>query len=748
VLWENPYMVVIQGPARVTRSSSQAPRTRTPAATMTMTRMRTRSATTTTHVEQGPPSSYPTTPVAAAGGTRSTRASPRFRRGGGATTSTTTPGTTSDGLTSGQGSRPARGSGTPDDSPSPTSSPPSGNDGSSRINDRIVWLVSGDGPGDGDDDDGTGSDNDDSLFNETESEYSFSDADSTMQTRRHGTGHDDDGDESSGGSSSDSDYNPSDPSGDDDGNDGSDEGDENDDDEDNDDGADSGDDDDAGRRSRRRGDPTAPWMREAMANGWIPSSQQPLSMAPATIAPTTPSTGNARSVPTAAETTKPMTAAQRRRLLKDMEFPEYHPSPDMPVETWIGSVEGILEELDDMTREGGPVFKPKQLFNTIGSKVRTPGGVRWFNNLRANLPSDDKTPTELFSRLRERFGRPDSDVRVRIRLGKRKWQPGERYHDYAGQLRRMAEGSGVGDLELLQYFLEGIDLHTSNIVQLREPTTLADGARMATVHGVEEWNVARGMQLLGREWPMPPHPEPLIAAAASAAVASANAATGQGADIGSAMVGTEVAPPLYGPGPMDPVLSNPNGVFNYWTGRYERPPDRAFRGGMWVPTHPVAADQNGTVGLQPQPATTERIDSHDTASGRGRNASDGSGESRGKRARVLVGHGRDQSAVEDEQSNKRARPNVDAQYLDKDGRLICYACQQEGHTAKYCPDSAAKARNDEKLNRRFVGEQQAVFDSIRETRPYQQQQQQRLLPRLVPPATRPQQPPQGNGGRL
>jgi hypothetical protein len=603
--------------------------------------------------------------------------------------------------------------------------------GSGGVNDRFVQLVLGaGGPGDGGDDSET--DSDDLDDNDDEDSDDERHEDGHGNPRRAAPGGDD-GTSDDSDPSSDSDYSP----------DGS--------------NSDEPDDDAETEPDDEQDDAVGydeqpAWMRMALGEGWLPGGPTATPGADTSTTRSAPMTSGR--MPTGSTTASPtMTAAQQRRLLKDMEIPEYHPSPDMPVETWIGAVEGILEELDDMARDGGPIFRPKQLFNTIGSKVRTPGGVRWFNNLRVSLSPPDKTPNELFSRLRERFGRPDSDVRVRIRLGKRKWQPGERYHDYAGQLRRMAEGSGVGDFELLQYFLEGIDLHTSNIVQLRDPTTLADGARMATVHGVEEWNVARGMQLLGREWPMPPHPEPLIAAAASAAVASAAAANGT--DIGSATVGTEMAPPLYGPGPTDPVLSNPNGVFNYWTGRYERPPDHTFRGGMWIST---AADQNGGTTIQPEPSTNSRVGADERMNGSRRSASDGQLDNRGKRARVLAAQGFEQADDDDGTMYKRTRTEPDVRvakdgntrYLDENGRMNCFACGQEGHMARNCPDPASKARNDEKLRRRFVAGQQAIQDSLRaapmtfqQTRQQQQQQQQRPThePRL-------QQPTQGNGGRL
>ncbi|KAE9134066.1 hypothetical protein PF010_g2584 [Phytophthora fragariae] len=318
-----------------------------------------------------------------------------------------------------------------------------------------------------------------------------------------------------------------------------------------------------------------------------------------------------------------------------MDIPDYFPYPDMPVETWIGAVEGILEELGDIADDGGPVFKPNQLFNAIGSKVKTPGGVRWYNNLRITVRNEDKTPELLFEQLRERFGRPDTDVRVRIRLGDRYWQPGERYHDYAGQLRRMAEGSRVGDNELMEYFLDGIDLATRNIVRLRGPRTLADAARMATENGVEEWNVARGMQMLGRQWPMLAHPEPLIAAAASAAVFASdeNRNTASSYTHGQSIFGTTRAGAApYGAGPNAPVLSNPIGVYNYWTGRYEPPPNHTYTLVLWVSSSAPVAERLGarkqeTAQPGPNPEPDTRQQSNDGGGGRG---------NRGKRTRAFV----------------------------------------------------------------------------------------------------------------
>jgi hypothetical protein len=117
------------------------------------------------------------------------------------------------------------------------------------------------------------------------------------------------------------------------------------------------------------------------------------------------------------------------------------------------------------------------------------------------------------------------------------------------------------------YFLGGINVSTRNTVKLRSPRLLFDAAPLATEFGVEEWNVALGMQHLGRDWLAPSHTEPMIAAAANAAVAcsgvetaAAAAANKTNGSEGSTGHDFHFGQPLFGPGPTDPVLSDPNGV--------------------------------------------------------------------------------------------------------------------------------------------------------------------------------------------
>lgn len=92
---------------------------------------------------------------------------------------------------------------------------------------------------------------------------------------------------------------------------------------------------------------------------------------------------------------------RRQQLLRDIDIPTYELSPDMSVETWIGSVRSALETLYLLDESSEP-WDERILFNVVGRRIRSSAGMSWFNNLSLNTRPEQRTLGHLFSQMRTR----------------------------------------------------------------------------------------------------------------------------------------------------------------------------------------------------------------------------------------------------------------------------------------------------------------------------------------------------------
>lgn len=418
----------------------------------------------------------------------------------------------------------------------------------------------------------------------------------------------------------------------------------------------------------------------------------------------------------------------RHRLLSMIDkIPLYEPSATLSAETWIGAARRtlhLMKQLDSSSQ----LWDDLLLFNLVGQRMG-PSALAWFNYIESITPDNLKTPDLLFEELRRRFGRRMPGVRVRKIMATYYWALGETYQKFAGRLRHLTEGTNIPDDELMQYFIDGIDHTTMGTVKGREPQSLAEAARVATKQGIEEQNVAMGMQVFrglqpGLDnlaaaatlapalgvWPatvpyaLMPGAAP-VAPTAVPAVTTGVTKTGQSAQAGtqalvptgtnSNMQMTSSAMFGYGAAMANPLLAGPFA----WVQQYQAlPSDGAAHASGFV--EGVA----GGTGSNPQRQGKR------ARALVAQKANDGNGQPTQKRPRC---NGNEPQSQMLQQQQPGQQSNTWQPRSTNGGRFQCYACKQEGHMARNCPDEKARVANEKLAARR-----KAMQDQGNDPRPW------------------------------
>lgn len=403
------------------------------------------------------------------------------------------------------------------------------------------------------------------------------------------------------------------------------------------------------------------------------------------------------------------TSGMRRRI-KDINLPEYTPSPQASIHSWL---ERIAIMLRGAAIQSQGTWRDDELFFIVGGLLKG-DAADWLVSVHRQLDDQAKTFTHLRQLLTQRYGERPNVTAAKARMYQTWWTAGQTFSDYAALLRRVVGNNPVTEQELVEQFINGIPDTVRPWVSTAEPKprTVEEAAALASQIHDPTQNVARGMQLIGQQYVTGRSRGPMTVlgtmgeAQVIPGVGVVSPADFQADGGGAIQAAPNVATLGYGgggsgePNNAFALFNNPRGVWDPLAGRWQQPHGHRWNGIVWAPE----AKKRG-----PSPPV------HETSSG---NFTTAGGNKRGRIALARDGHEGGATAMTKYGTpvmggappprTSDAEESVVCFACRKPGHFRsecptgpkCYACNQFGHLASDCPDREAKARNDEYLRQR------------------------------------------------
>ncbi|ETL97044.1 hypothetical protein L917_05602 [Phytophthora nicotianae] len=411
----------------------------------------------------------------------------------------------------------------------------------------------------------------------------------------------------------------------------------------------------------------------------------------------------------------------RKKSVKDLELPTFTPSPKVSVSTWIDRVELALKGAEE---SGRGTWSDKALYFILGNKLME-SASKWWVDMDRRLSDRRRTWTYLKRALLRRYGEKLDKSAAEWRVSMRRMMPGETHADFAAGLRGVVGRNKVSERVLLAQFYRCLDKTTKKLVkQDPKPRTLEEAVDKATEIDDPMDNVAQGMANIGQAWAIAP----------SRYVIPMDGTTGQtGVIPGISGTGVPTLMPAGGEngttaaGDVRPValFTNPQGVYNAYSGTWDPPPGHLWNGKYWYEPRRTdkkraavaSSDNSGSKGKSPavhQKKRRERDDSSDDgAAGRPkprklkaavRQAATEEKPSGGRTNITGQRTGRERPTDGDQTAGPRCYRCGQQGHMSGQCDLEpeCFACHRRGHFARDCTDSEAKKKNDEYMQRRAV----------------------------------------------
>jgi hypothetical protein len=411
----------------------------------------------------------------------------------------------------------------------------------------------------------------------------------------------------------------------------------------------------------------------------------------------------------------------RRPNIKDLELPTFSPSPKVSVSTWIDRVDLALEGARSSGRGN---WTDSELFFILGNKLMD-SASRWWVTMNRKPTPRERTWTTLKTALLRRYGERLDISAAEWRVNQRQMIPGETYADFAAGLRDATGRNLVEERVLLAQFYRCLNLTVKQLVKQRNPRTLDQAVDYATEIDDTNANVAQGMQNIVQPWATAPSPYliPMAGTTGQTMVIPGVGGTGLPLEAIVAQMTTTGLPleaivaqmtTTGGDAGAVALFTNPQGVWNKFSGTWDVPKGRQWNGKFWAET--ARKERKSSAEPAPKRAATSRAD---------------------KKARVLMAVATSDSSDDDTEAGPpppkwvkresssgnqtRPRSQQDQQPRKRGdgksggnngppGELLCYAFGQPGHFADRCPDPVAKARNDAYLASRHSAVKPAEND--------------------------------------
>ncbi|KAE9003624.1 hypothetical protein PR001_g17924 [Phytophthora rubi] len=351
------------------------------------------------------------------------------------------------------------------------------------------------------------------------------------------------------------------------------------------------------------------------------------------------------------------------------------------------------------------------LYFILGNKLME-NAAKWWVDMDRRLPETKRTWTNLKKALLRRYGEKMDKSAAEWRVSMRRMMPGETHADFATGLRDVVGRNKVSERVLLAQFYRCLDKITKKLVkQSPKPRTLEEAVDKATEIDDPMDNVAQGMINIGQAW----------ATAPSRYVIPMSGTTGE----------TNVIPGISGPLPTEmmggaggeamlrsevehvALFTNPQGVYNAYSGTWDPPAGHAWNGKYWYEPRKTAR-KTKTAGSQAEvkkPAAKNKTRKEAVASSS--DESDARPRRKKVKAAVKQAAGRERSGSRSGSERRRGddggqASNTPCYMCGQAGHWAahcptgpkCFACNQNGHFARENPNAEAKARNDSYLQQR------------------------------------------------